>query len=124
MTLIEVLIAMFLFLIVSLAVLKTSTLTVDYNLRNALRDEAVDIGENRIAQLRNLPFTDTGLNATVDADDGSVTRRFRDVDKDFTRTLNITNRGDNDKEVNIRVTWDYRGQSFSHTVSTIIRRVQ
>ena len=56
MTLIEVMIAVFLLTIVSLALVQSALLVMNTNVINELRDEAVSVTEQRMNQIRNTPF--------------------------------------------------------------------
>ncbi len=77
-TLIEMMIALVILLVVSLALMQTAIIGMNVNLQNALRDEAVSIAEMRMNQLRSLPFD------LVTAGTETVTRNFRG----FTETYN------------------------------------
>ena len=128
MTLIEVMIALVILLIVMLALMQTTTLGINSNVTNLLRDEATRIAEQRITELRNTLFTDGALAATAGADDGLETREFRNFAVDFTRRRTITDLGGDDKRVDINITWEWRnrtvasGNPYTYTVSTIVRR--
>ena len=58
MTLIEVMIALVILLIVMLALMQTVTLGINSNVSNLLRDEATNIAELRITELRNTLLAD------------------------------------------------------------------
>ena len=64
MTLVEVMIAMLLSLVIFLALMQTSLISIDQNMRSSLRDEAVRIAEMRMDQTRNILFTATTDNLT------------------------------------------------------------
>ncbi len=55
MTLIEVMIALMILMVVSMALLQTALLGMKENLRNAIRDEAVNVAEQRMNELRSTP---------------------------------------------------------------------
>jgi prepilin-type N-terminal cleavage/methylation domain-containing protein len=123
LTLVEVLIAMVVFLLVSLAMMQTALVGIDSNMINVLRDEAVRIAEENMISARNTPFdillTDTPV---------TVSRDFKNK-KDFpyrvTRT--VTDHGLNNKEINIVVRWDWKDQTiangnpYTHSITTILR---
>lgn len=122
MTLIEVLIALLLFLVVSLAVLKTSVLTLDSNMRNSIRDEAVNIGEELMSAARNTPF-DSLPSSTTTTTLTTVQRHFRNnATVTYTPVRTVTVRGTDDKQIDITLSWSWRGKTLSHTVSTIMRK--
>lgn len=120
MTLIEVLVALALFLVVSLAMLQTSVLTLDNNMRNSLRDEAISIGEQRIADARNVPFDSLAAGTTAFTD----SRKFRGSTTaiTFTSSRTVTDRGTDIKQVDIAVTWSWKGRNLTHTVRSVVRK--
>ena len=125
-TLVEMLVALTILLIVSLALMKTALLGITANVQNALRDEAVSIAEMKINQLTSRPFTETlihsDLTATTNAPEAAVRRNFRGFFVDFTPRLTIADLNANSKQMTISVAWAYRGTSYTHSVTTIMRK--
>lgn len=74
LTLVEVMIALVIFLFVFLALMQTALVSIDANMINSLRNEAVNIAEIRMNKARNDPFaslvSDTGSLLTVYSDSG------------------------------------------------------
>lgn len=126
-TLIEMMVALGILLVVSLALMQTTLVGMRMNLQNTLRDEAVSVAETRMNQLRVLRFTnaitDPGLIATGGlVSDGTDTRNFRSFSKVYTRSLTIADLGTDSKQITVSVAWPYRGQTFTHAITTIMRR--
>lgn len=123
MTLIEVMIALVILLLVSLALMQTVTLGINSNVRNLLRDEAVKVADTRMIELMNTQFDD-GLLAAPGCCPAEtvVTREFRNFSINFTPTRTITDLGGDDKRIDITVAWDWRGNNYTHTISTVVRR--
>ena len=117
-TLVEMMIALVILLVVSLALMQTAIIGMNVNLQNVLRDEAVNIAEMRMNQLRIVPFD------TLDsiASETTVTRNFRGFTETYTpaRTINTINA--NSKQISIMVSWTYRGQIYNHGITTIVRK--
>jgi prepilin-type N-terminal cleavage/methylation domain-containing protein len=61
-TLIEMLIALVIILLGLLGLLNAAFLSIDNNLKNLLRDEAVRIAEQQMNVLKSLPLTDVAYN--------------------------------------------------------------
>lgn len=122
MTLIEVMIALVILLLVSLALMQTVTLGINSNVRNLLRDEAVRIADTRITELMNTQFDSAILNATGGTTETAVAKEFRNFPINFTPTRAITDLGGDNKRVDITVAWDWRGNNYTHTISTVMRR--
>ena len=123
MTLIEVMIALVILLLVSLALMQTVTLGINSNVRNLLRDEAVKVADTRMIELMNTPFDDGLLAAPGCCPvETVVTREFRNFPIDFTPTRTIADLGADNKRVDITVAWNWRGNNYTHTISTVMRR--
>ena len=138
LTLIEVLIALVVFLLISIALMQTALVVIDSNMINVLRDEAVNIAEMRMNDARNLGFTDTVDNLVSDAGGLAgacpagfsptglgllVERDFRNIsDFDFCTNREVNDLDIDNKEVIITVGWIWKGQDYTHSITTIVRR--
>jgi type IV pilus assembly protein PilV len=134
LTLVEILIALVITLVLFLAMMQTSLLSIDMNTRNLIRDESVKIAEERINEARNDPFntlvSDTGYisgDARCPADfppSGIVfernLRKIAGFDLCTNMTVNVLN--PDSREVVVTVGWVWKGEEFTHTVSSIMRR--
>lgn len=105
LTLVEVLISLLITLILFLALMQSVLLSVNMNNKNQLRDEAVNVAEERMRELRSLAFDDAILseathppaamtNGTLTLP-ATVQRNFRNfpLPRDFTLTHTIDNLG-------------------------------
>ncbi len=118
MTLIEIMIAVVLLAIVAVALLQSSIVVMNNNIKNELRDEAVNVAEQRMNEIRNIPFADlaTGPTSTT------ITRNIRGmINFPFTATLTPNVIDTNSKQETILITWTYRGLPYNHSVSTVLR---
>ncbi len=142
MTLIEVMISLLLFLLVSLALLQTQLLTVDQNVRDALRDEAIGIAEMRMSQARGLCFTSTcdDLTAAKDSDgkNGATTltgcpsgfpskgvkvnRKIANANIGFCTNQDVKQPTTDVRQVVIEVGYMWRGIRYDHAISSLVRR--
>lgn len=131
-TLVEVMIALVVTLLVFLALMQTALLSIDSNMKNVLRDEAVRIAEMEMNDARSMPF-DSLIAGTLVLP--SVQRSFKnianfqyavsrtvtDLDTDYSLTPNV-------KQIVITVTWEWKentvanGNPFTHTITTISKR--
>jgi prepilin-type N-terminal cleavage/methylation domain-containing protein len=135
LTLVEVLIAMVVFLLVSLAMMQTALVGIDSTTRNVLRDEAVNVAELRMNEARNLPFA----SLVSDAGDVPIVRNVRNITGGVTfHTIVVVAELDGDgnlgtddantKQINVTTTWEWRdntivnGSAFTHRISTIRQR--
>ncbi|NWF75081.1 MAG: prepilin-type N-terminal cleavage/methylation domain-containing protein [Nitrospirae bacterium] len=142
-SLVEVMIALVVLLLVFIGLLQAALLGIDHNMRNLLREEAVNVAAARLEEVRNEPFANvvsdtTSLPGGVDCPNTftngeRIQRTFRNITKDF--CTNITCKdvdGDdncatddaasNTKRINVRVTWRWKGEDFIQSATTLRRR--
>lgn len=113
-------IALVILLVVSLALMQTAIIGMNVNLQNALRDEAVNIAEMRMNQLRSLPF-----ELVTAGTETPVTRNFRGFTETYNLAVTINNidtTNASSKQIFIGVDWNYRGKTYSHGITTIVRK--
>lgn len=123
LTLVEVMMALLILLFVSLALMQTALLSIDANVRNLLRDEAVNIAEARLREFRNRAWDHADIQDTGGTvADGSVTREFKNFQIAFTRQRNIGDLNIDNKQVNVIISWTWKGENFNHNVTTVMRR--
>ncbi len=143
-SLVEVMIALVVLLLVFMGILQAALLSIDHNMRNILRDEAVKIATMRMEQTRSLPFgklsSDTqslpsGVDCPSDFTVGKrIQRNIRKVsNKDFCVRLSCKEYGgDNDcstddadadtKQLRVSVGWRWKGEDYFHSITTLRRR--
>ncbi|MEC4675726.1 MAG: prepilin-type N-terminal cleavage/methylation domain-containing protein [Nitrospirota bacterium] len=140
-TLVEVMISLVVLLIVFLGLIQASIVTIDHNLRNELRDEAVRTASDAMSRLRTTDFGDALLNDTAGEsvvafpfdETPNPVRNFRNAAVTFSIDKIITDLPDlvgtvNAKQVTIIVTWEWKdrtvaaGNPYTHTISSIVRR--
>jgi len=144
LTLVEVMIALVIFLFVFFALMQTALVSIDANMINTLRNEAVNIAEMRMNEARNEPFAsvvpDTGSLivdgcASVDCPTGfSATgecfpMNVRSISGfKFCTNLTCTELGGDgncatddadNKQVNITVGWKWKGENYTHRITTV-----
>jgi len=146
LTLVEVLVALVIFLFISLALMQTALMSIDSNMVSALRDEGVRIAEERMNEARSYPFTLSNLSLLGTGDAGAlppancsanfigsfpvgavVQRNVRSI-QNFSfctnRTVNGLPDNFNPSSANVTVTvgWQWKGQDYIHSVSTLIMK--
>ena len=132
-SLVEVMVALVVALVVFLALMQTALLSIDSNMINVLRDEAVSIAEMRMNELRNRPFDDFDLSGVPDPDhltiNQTVNRKLRNISNfAFNTVATIDALNTDNKQVNITVTWEWKektvanGNPYTHSITTILRR--
>lgn len=122
MTLIEVMIALLILMVVALAVMQTALVGMRVNLQNSMRDEAVNVVDLRMNELRDTAFDSINLGTV---NEPAISRSFRAggvVNYTPTRTVTQIDTSGDTKQITVSVSWPYSGQTYTHTVTTIMRR--
>ena len=124
LTLVEVMIALVVALVVFLALMQTALVGIDSNMRNLLRDEAVNIAEMRMNEARNALFTDIELTDTGGSfvTEPGISRDFRNFSITFTPSRRVDDLNSDNKQIDITVAWTWKGENYTHSITTILRR--
>jgi prepilin-type N-terminal cleavage/methylation domain-containing protein len=127
-TLVEVLIAVVITLIVFMGLIQASILSIGVNMRNDLRDEAVRLSSDIMSQLRAAPFDDINRDGTADPSNPTAFAfnwdqdvAIRNTTIPYTIAVNVQwpTAGDNNhKQITITATWQWQGDTITHTIST------
>jgi prepilin-type N-terminal cleavage/methylation domain-containing protein len=124
LTLVEMMIALVILLLVFLALMQTALLSINANMNNLIRDEAVSLAEQHMIFIRNIPFdsvTVTGFVADPRAEIND-TRTFRSLTVIFRPERRVTDQGLDNKQVDITVSWTWKGETFTHSINAVLRR--
>jgi prepilin-type N-terminal cleavage/methylation domain-containing protein len=119
-SLIEVLVALLLMQLVLLALMESAVLIMNTNLRSKLRDIAVQVTEDEIDTYRNIKFEEILAGTTS----GSTTRTIGKATYTFSFTKTVDDDANNPdlKTVQILTTWNFLGNSFSHSLTQVIKK--
>jgi len=114
--------------------MQTALLSIDSNMTNVIRDEAVGIAEGRMNEARNILFDNlapdpnafiAGANcpAGFPATGVLIERDLRNIANfDFCTNRTVAPLGMDNRQVNITVGWIWKGNPYTHAISTIVRR--
>lgn len=118
MSLIEVLIAMLILMIASMAIMQTAIVAYQNNAKNLIRDEAVRVADEQVNEKLNLPFDSPLLSGTTTT---TARRDVRNYQVAYTATTTVTAIGGSDtKQVDVLVAWTFRNETLNHRVTTIM----
>jgi len=124
LTLVEVVIALLVLLIVFLGLMQTALFSIDANMINVLRDEAVSMAEERMSEARNIPFDSLSAGTTDVSPPPRSLRNIPNYAYSVMRT--VSSAGTDAMRVDITVTWEWKektgANAYTHTISTIVRR--
>lgn len=147
-SLVEVMIALVVLLLVFMGLLQAALLGIDHNMRNILRDEGVAMATSRMEQERSMHFdnlaSDTdAIPSGTDCPDTFTTgtpvqRDVRSMNvasgtaRDFCIRVNCmevetgtdcsTTPDADTKQITVSVGWRWKGEDYTHTVSSLRRR--
>lgn len=133
-TLVEVLIALTILLIVFIGLIQAAFLTINQNMRNILRDEAVQITSEQVALLRGASFDDMNRDGATDAATltalnfnnawfpNTINRQFKAATVAFAINRNIITLNADNKQLTVTTTWTWQGDNYQHQVLTTRRR--
>lgn len=141
-SLVEVMIAAVIVLLVFFALMQTALIGIESNMINELRNEAIRIAELRMNEVRDSTYTsivsDSGSLSACDCPAGfgssgqCIKRNVKSISGfDFCTNLTCTELGgDNNcatndadnKQLTIKVGWKWKGNNYSHIISTIRKR--
>lgn len=119
-TLVEVMVSLVVLLVVFLGMMQGALVSIDFNMNNILRDEAIQVAEMRLNEAKSADFaTLAGFAANAATD---VARNFRNISGfTYNTQRTVTNLDTSNRRVDITVTWTWKGQLFTYTTSTIVR---
>lgn len=127
MTLVEVLVSLVIVFIIFLGLSGSGLVVLNENIKNEMRDEAVDVAEMEMQKVRNIPFTTIADNTHL------VNRQIRSLTVGYNVVRTVTNPDNtttspldpNNRRVTINVTWtrieNQQTRSYSHQVATFVR---
>lgn len=135
-------IALVVLLFVFMGLLQAALLGIDSNMRNILRDEAVNITAMSMEEARSMPFdsvvsdtaTISGAVCPSTFTKGELLQRnLRNMTKDFCVNLScwdlehskdcvLNDSTCNTKRINVRVIWNWKGEDYIHSATTVRRR--
>ena len=145
LTLVEVLLSTVITLVLFLALMQSALLSIEMNTKNALRNEAVSIAEERMRVARNIPHADAFNNdlisdtadsdlATADCPADFVTnfgtngllvkKNLKNIaghDLCTNRTVTPLTNDNRYKQVSITVGWKWKDRPATHVISSIVR---
>ena len=130
-SLVEVMVALVVLLLVFIGLLQAAILSIDNNMRNVLRDEAVTLASAAMEDARGRPFdsvvSDTAAISGADCP-GTITNgnvmqmKLRDMTKDLCVNLTSTDVDTDTKQLDVTVGWRWKGIDYTHNVTTLRRR--
>jgi type IV pilus assembly protein PilV len=131
-TLVEVMVAILILTIGMLGLLETMNVSIQHNLKNQYREEAIRIGARYMTELRGKSFTATfNAYSSISKSQSYATQHvpstLRGSNKVFTverYTSDLASDADGptSEQLNVTVKWAFRNQSSVNRISTVVTR--
>lgn len=118
-SLVEFLVAMVILTIGLLGLLQAVNLSINHNMQNEIRNIAVTIADEMMLDQKKQGFEalDDGTTETTVERLVVKTKKIFDVETDV---LQVSKVADSSKQIKITVKWDYKQNSYSHSISSIV----
>jgi type II secretory pathway pseudopilin PulG len=123
MSLVELLVAMVILLTISLALMQTALVSIDYNTRNEIRNEAVKLAAQYMSDIRSTDFADM---AEVNATEHLKLRRIpyataTDPGFEFFNVATLINTvgNVNTRQIFVNVSWTWKLENYTHSITSI-----
>ena len=117
--------ALFILLVSMLGLLQATSYIGQENIKNQMRDEAVQIAEESMATFRAVPFALVSTNYPAATPHAYaplyVPSALRGVSKNYTvlRSATFLSSSNNSISMDVRVLWNYKNWSTEHEVVTL-----
>ena len=122
-TIVELLVAMSILIFISVALLQTAIINIEYNTKNAIRDEATRVGGENLDKMRNFNSTTNSIIDEFHGTTGEQTRIIRNMNWKYIVTNSVTamSGGGDVYSYNlmVRVKWTWKGKDSFRTVYTV-----
>jgi type IV pilus assembly protein PilV len=117
-TLVEVMVSIIILMVGLLGMFQTINLSIDKNLENQYRQNAVAIGEQLLAQKKAMAFNSLSTPHTGVEQVGS-NAVFKNFSTEYLVT-DLATTGTRTKQISVRVWWHYKTKSYEHQTSSAI----
>lgn len=114
-TMIEVLAAFVILIIGLLGLLTAVNVAMVHNLKNAMRDEVTRIASSTMHDMRSQPID----SVVSDAAATPVASRLRSMTGQYQVMRTVTDLDSLSKQYQVDVTWTYKGESVTHSITSV-----
>jgi type IV pilus assembly protein PilV len=118
-TLIEFCVAVLIMMVGLLGLLQAVNMANVHNLGSLLRNEAISVADEQMV-LTKAAVADATTFAALAATSSLISRQTRGGFGNYSVNRTVTTTSTNSKEVEVRVSWRYKGNKVSHVISSLI----
>jgi type IV pilus assembly protein PilV len=123
-TLIELLVAVVILSVGLLALLQTVNVALAHNAKNMFRNEAIQLADEQMALELSKPFA---LISTVPPNPSAniklIPKQVNLVLENYSVVKQGTVVSPNTTRVGVYVSWKYKGQGYSHTITSMLSKI-
>ncbi len=117
-TLIEMLVAIVIIGISIMGLMEMSIVVMNNNLRNEIRNKAVETLSNHVNNLTTNSYDNITTGTITDIE------KIRNFDEQFTISDNVTTDSSGSKNIQSTINWTYRGINYSYTIDTVVNKYE
>jgi type IV pilus assembly protein PilV len=117
-TLVEFLIAMVIVSVALLGLLQSVNYSIEHNMVTKLRDDAVRLADERMAVMKSNSFD--AIEPVVKSE--LVELNVWNTKKKYSIGTTVTANSANLKNIEIDITWSYKGKNYSHAITSLVAR--
>jgi type IV pilus assembly protein PilV len=118
-TLIEFCVAVLIMMVGLLGLLQAVNTATEHNLTNILRNEAISVADSQMVQAK-ASVVDTTSFAALANITTQMSTKIRSGSKSYAVTRTVTSASTNSKEVLVTVSWQHKGKTFRHMISSLV----
>jgi len=116
-TIVELLVAVAILVFISVALLQTARVNIEFNTKNAIRDEGVRLAGEMLDEMRTASISN--IDSIYHGVTWNHTRRVRNIDFPYEVLTTVSTVGSANKKIDARVQWTWKGEIFNATVSSV-----
>ena len=127
-TLVELLVSMVIIAICVIGLMNLSITIMRNNVRNEIRNKAVEIVTNTVDNITSSGILDFDNTTTIDivnfvGNGGNVTGQVREKLL-FTYTIsgNVTSPSTDEKDITATISWTYREKNYNYNIETVVTK--
>jgi len=117
-SLIELLVAMVIIGISIIGLMEMSAVVMNNNLKNEIRNTAIEILSNHVSDLSSKPYDNVPVGVLTKVE----TEAIRNYKEQFTIVDNITLLSSGYKNIASKISWNYRNKSYNYTTNTVVTK--
>ena len=117
-TLIELLVSIVIITISIIGLMNLSIVITRNNLRNEIRNKAIEIVTNYVDNMTSQGFDNIATGNSTD----NASATIRNFTLPYTITDNVTNPTTNEKDISATIDWQYRSKNYSYNVQTVVTK--